>query len=182
MHSNFINIYYFIDKFDEKHIKSLPKNIALIYRNYEKKISIELIKDIRDYCKISGRKFYLAGNLRLAINLNLDGAYIPAFNHSLKIKYYQIKKNFLLLGSAHNIKEINIKSLQKIDVLFISPLFNSNKKTGINILKFRKLAGYCNCKVVALGGINNKNYKKLRLLNIDGFAGITLFNAKKNGP
>ena len=182
MHSNFINVYYFIDKFDEKYIKSLPKNIALIYRNYEKKISIELIKYIKNYCKINRRKFFLAENIKLAINLDLDGVYIPAFNRSLNIKYYQPKEKFLFLGSAHNIKEINIKSSQKIDILFISPIFNSNKKKGIGILKFRKLASHCNCKVVALGGINIRNLKKLKLLNISGFAGINFFSPKKNGP
>jgi hypothetical protein len=35
---------------------------------------------------------------------------------------------------------------------------------------------------VALGGINKKNLKKLNLLNIYGYAGISLFNLKKKRP
>lgn len=182
MHNNLLNIYYFINRFNEEHIKSLPKNIALIYRNYEEKINISLIKKIRDFCKIYNRKFYLAGNFKVAISLNLDGVYIPAFNNSFNVKYYNFRKKFIILGSAHNIKEINIKSLQKVDILFISPLFDSKLKKGINILEFRKLSSYCKCKVVALGGISANNLKKLSLLNISGFAGISFFCTKKNGP
>ena len=37
-------------------------------------------------------------------------------------------------------------------------------------------------KIIALGGINNKNIKILNLLNIYGYSGISLFNPKKNGP
>ena len=37
-----------------------------------------------------------------------------------------------------------------------------------------------NVDFVALGGINEKNYKKLRLTKIVGFAGISWI--KKNGP
>ena len=37
-------------------------------------------------------------------------------------------------------------------------------------------------KIIALGGINNGNLKKLNLLNIYGYSGINLFSTKKNGP
>ena len=43
MKHNFPKIYHFIDDFKEKDIEYLPKNIALIYRNYEKKPSKSLI-------------------------------------------------------------------------------------------------------------------------------------------
>ena len=39
-----------------------------------------------------------------------------------------------------------------------------------------------NKKVIALGGINKKNIKKLNLLNVYGYSGISLFSTKKNGP
>ena len=50
---------------------------------------------------------------RLLLNLDLDGAYIPSFNKSKIIWPFLIKKNLVLIGSAHNIKEIKIKETQK---------------------------------------------------------------------
>ena len=78
------------------------------------------------------------------------------------------------MGSAHNNKEIKIKQLQGVKIIFISSLFKLNKNyLGIN--RFRLLSSLSNRKVVALGGISNKNKKQLKLLNCFGFAGISYF-------
>ena len=54
--------------------------------------------------------------------MDLDGVYIPSFNNDLKHLNYPKKKNFLVLGSAHNIKEIRIKEMQKVDSIFFSSI------------------------------------------------------------
>ena len=129
---------------------------------------------MKTYCKHSGYKFYLSNNIRLAIKLDLDGAYIPSFNKNIKHLAFSYKKNFLVIGSAHNNNEIKIKELQKVKVLFLSSLFKNNKNyLGIN--KFKILSNLTKKKVVALGGITNKNIKKLKLLNCFGFGGISYF-------
>ena len=51
----------------------------------------------------------------MAIKLNLDGAYIPSFNKSSKHLAFSLKKNFCIIGSAHNLKEIRIKENQKVE-------------------------------------------------------------------
>ena len=116
----------------------------------------------------------MSNNIRLAVNLNLDGAYIPAFNNSLKHLSFSTNKNFKLLGSAHNNKEIKIKELQKVNTIFLSSLFKKNKNyLGLN--KFKLLSNLTNKKIVALGGVSNKNLNKLKLINLSGFAGISFF-------
>ena len=65
--------------------------------------------------KKKGFKFYLSNNIKMAIKLNLDGAYIPSFNKSSKHLAFSLKKNFCIIGSAHNLKEIRIKENQKVD-------------------------------------------------------------------
>ena len=114
----------------------------------------------------------------MAIKLNLDGAYIPSFNKSLRHNVYKTKKKFRLIGSAHNIIELNIKIKQNVEELFIAPVF----KKKINILGlfgFLKLRIFFKKKIIALGGINKNNIKKLKLLNADGLAAINYFNKKK---
>ena len=72
----------------------------------------------------------------MAIKLNLDGVYIPAFNTSKKHLAYSLKKNFKIVGSAHNIKEIRIKEQQGVDRIFLSSLFKKNNNfLGINKFK-----------------------------------------------
>jgi|LWDU01.1.fsa_nt_gi thiamine-phosphate pyrophosphorylase len=180
MKHSFSKIYHFIDDFKEKDIKYLPTNIALIYRNYEKKSTNLLITKIKNYCKKRKIKFYLANNYKMAVNLNLDGVYLPSFNKQIKFNIFAKRKNFLVIGSAHNTQEIIIKQKQGCKLIFLAPIFKVNKKKhflGIN--KFNQLSRNKKISFIALGGINNLNIKKINLLNCYGFAGISWI--KKNG-
>ena len=128
----------------------------------------------KNFCKKKGNKFYLANNVKLAINLGLNGAYIPSFNKEFHHLSYNLPKNFELLGSSHNIKEIRIKEIQKVNTLFISSLFKKNKNfLGIN--KFKNLKRLTRKTVVALGGISKKNINQLKLISCKSFSGISFF-------
>ena len=170
-----IEKYYFINKFETNNIDGLDKQTTVIYRNYnEKTADKEVILKIKKYCKKKGIKFYLSNNVKLAVKLNLDGAYIPSFNKSTKHLAFSLKKNFQIVGSAHNIKEIKTKEIQGINKVFISSIFKKNKNyLGIN--KFKIISNLTSKKVVALGGISKKNINKLRLLKNFEFAGISYF-------
>ena len=167
--------YYFINKFDTNNIDKQDKQTTIIYRNYSTKTTDQtVILKIKRYCKKKLIKFYLSNNIKLAIKLDLDGAYIPAFNQSLKHLAYSYKKNFKIVGSAHNLKEIRIKENQNVNKIFLSSLFKKNKNfLGIN--KFKLLSKLTKKNIVILGGISNKNKKKLSLLENCDFAGISYF-------
>ena len=79
----------------------------------------------------------------------------------------------------HSIKELNIKKLQLVKYFFLSSIFKKNENY-LGIQKFRLFESYIKKNIIALGGINERNLRKLNLLNISGFAGISLF--KKKGP
>jgi len=175
-----IKKYYFIDKFDTNNIDKQNINTGIIYRNYHDKSNLDTIFKIKKYCKKKGYKFFLSDNTKLAINLNLDGAYIPSFNKNFNHLSFSKKKNFLLMGSAHNNKEIKLKERQGADIIFLSSIFKINKNyLGIN--KFNLLSNLTSKRVIALGGISKKNVKKLKLVNCFGFAGISFFQ-KKTAP
>ncbi len=175
MHNILITKYYFINKFDTNNIGKQDKQTIIIYRNYlSAKIDETLIIKIKKFCKKRQKKFYLSNNVKLALKLNLDGAYIPSFNKTLNHLNYSYNKNFEIIGSAHNLKEIRSKELQNVKKIFISSIFKKNKNyLGIN--KFRILKKHTNHEVIALGGISKNNIKKLNLVNNLDFAGISYF-------
>ena len=170
-----MNKYYFISKFDTNNINKQDKQTIIIYRNYTALSTDEkLILKIKKYCKKKTIKFYLSNNVKLAIKLNLDGAYIPSFNKKLDHLSYSLKKKFEIIGSAHNLKEIRLKEKQKVNKIFLSSLFKKNKNfLGIN--RFKLLSILTKKKVIVLGGITDKNKKKLSLINKSDFAGISYF-------
>ena len=175
MHYNLNTKYYFINKFDTNNIDQQDKQTIIIYRNYNSdKIDLFKILKFKNYCKKKGLKFYLSNNVKLALKLKLDGAYIPSFNKVFNHLNYSYTNNFKIVGSAHNLKEIKIKELQQVDKIFLSSLFKKNKNyLGIN--KFKLLSNLTQKKIVVLGGISKKNNKLLKILNNFEFAGISYF-------
>ena len=173
-----MNKYYFINKFDQSHIDKLDKKTIIIFRNYNDAIDEKLILIIKNYLKKKQNKFLISNDIKLAIKLNLDGVYIPSFNKDKKHLSYSIKKNFMILGSAHNIYEIRIKEMQGVEAIFLSSIFKKKNYLGIN--KFKFLSHLSNKPIIALGGISNNNLKKLNLTNCHGFAGISFFEQNKN--
>ena len=170
-----ISKYYFINKFDTNIINKQDKQTVIIYRNYSLNIKNEdLILKIKKCCKKKGIKFYLSNNVKLAIKLSLDGAYIPSFNKNTNHLAYSYKKNFDLVGSAHNLKEIRIKEKQGVKKIFLSSLLKKNKNF-LGIYKFRILSNLAKLNIVALGGISKTNLKKLNFLDCLDFAGISYF-------
>ena len=75
---------------------------------------------------------------------------------------------------------VSVFEWAEVNIIFLSSLFKKNKNyLGIN--KFKLLSKATNRKIIALGGISNSNLKKLKLINLFGFAGISYFEEKK-GP
>ena len=170
-----MNKYYFINKFDTNIIDKQDKQTTIIYRNYNSKIiDQDLILKIKKHCRQNKVKFYLSNHIKLAIKLDLDGAYIPSFNKSTKHLSFSLKKKFNIIGSAHSIKQIRIKETQNVNSIFISSIFKKNKNyLGIN--KFKLISKLTMKKVVVLGGISEKNIHQLNLLDNFEFAGISYF-------
>ena len=181
MQKNSFKIYSFVNEFNLSDLHQLSKDICVIYRNYDNINHLENILKLKDYCKNIGTKFYLSNDIKLSIKLRLDGVYIPSFNNKVNyVQNYSLPKNFDIIGSAHNIPEINIKLKQKCSEIFLSPIFEVNKsRKFLGINRFNLMSLNKKAYFIALGGINERNYKMIKLLKTNGFASISW--AKKNG-
>ena len=173
-------VYLFIEDFVPSELDQLNKNISIIFRNYKKTISDSKLIKLKNYCKSHRKDLYLANDIKRAIKYKLSGAYIPAFNKKLNLKIFYLPQKFLLIGSAHNRLEIKIKEVQGCSLIFLSPVFKVNKKNNyLGVTKFNLLTLNQKSKFIALGGINETNFKQISLLRCFGFSGISWI--KKNG-
>ena len=178
MHNYLPNSYIFLDHYNSQIFKNNNTNIGIIYRNYnDPKRDTALIK-IAKACKKKRYQLFVSNDIRLAIKIKADGIYIPSFNKTKRFLNLE-KRNFIILGSAHNQKEIQEKISQKCRAIFLSPAFNVKKsKKFLEIHKFNFLCYTRKVNFLALGGINEHNIRKLKLLRIMGFGGIGLFKKK----
>jgi len=177
MHNNLPKFFIFLDHYSDLILNNNSTNMGVIYRNYKDiKREAELIK-ITKLCKKKKIQLFVSNDMKLALKVKANGLYIPSFN---KKKFLNLEnKKLKLLGSAHNRKEIYEKISQKCDAIFLSPVFYMKKyKKFLNIYKFNLLSRIHKVDFMALGGINDNNIRKLKLLNIKGFGGIRMFKKK----
>ena len=176
----FSEIYYFIEAFNKQEIEKLNKNISLIYRNYKKKYNFNDIENLKKLCTNQKRKFYIANDIKLALRLGLDGLYIPSFNKLCNFKNLNSKKNFKIIGSAHNVIELKNKENQGCKEIVIAPIFKTKKNDYfLGVIKFNLIAKDSNY-IIALGGINESNISRVKLTKSKAIASISWI--KKNGP
>ena len=179
MHNYYSNYFTFIDEFNKEYLEKLHKKVHLIYRTKGDKFKLNTLKKLKFFCKTNKKKLFISNNLRLAKKINCDGIYISAHNKKLYKYDIDIKKKFKIIGSAHTINEICIKEKQGVSLIFLSPLFYSEKnKKYLDVSKFNLLSFRSKIKVIALGGINNSNIKKLKMIKCSGFAAISYFRNK----
>ena len=175
MHIKILKKYYFIDRFDYSHFITLDKNISFIWRNKDKETPFKTLIKLRNFCRGNNRKFYIRNDIKLANKINADGLYISSTNKDFAFRAPTNKEKFKIIGSAHNLREIKIKELQNVSEIFLSPIFKDKKNKQLSIYKYLNLRKTTIMKDISLGGIDNNNIKKLRLIKPYGFAGISFF-------
>ena len=158
-----------IKDIDLKNIKKRGK-FSIIYRNKNNLENITDLLNFRRVCRIKSIEFYVANDTRLAVLLNSDGIYISAFNKNFKA--LSLKANFKLIGSAHNLREISLKTKQGCKTILFSKLFlvNYDKKAPfLGIIKFNNhLKIHKN--LIPLGGITASNLNNLNNVSSKGLA------------
>ena len=153
--------------------KKKVNKFNIIYRGKKDTDNIKDLLEFRRFCKQKRITFFVTNNLKLASILKADGIYISAYNRDLSIN--RIKRlKYKLIGSAHNIKEINIKILQGCQEILFSRLFKTTyleKPNFFGIVRYNLLKSHLFKKeLVPLGGIRLSNLNKLKLIRCDSFA------------
>ena len=178
MNKDLPKIFVFLDYYNRQVFKNNSTNIGIIYRNYKKQDRESELSKIAKACKKKRYKLYVSNDIKLALKVRADGIYVPSFNRTKRFLNCE-NRNFTILGSAHNQREIQEKILQKCKAIFVSPVFYVKKSNNfLDIYKFNYLSRTTKTNFLALGGITEKNVRKLKLLNIIGFGGIGLFKKK----
>ena len=160
-----------IKDLDIKNIKLINKYI-IIYRNNSKIDNINDLIKFRQYCRSKKIDFFVSNDVKLASQVKADGLYISAYNNNLSLIRLK-KSNYRIIGSAHNIKELNIKILQGCSDIIYSRLFEVShplKKGHLGVIKFNLFKQLISKNLVPLGGIRLTNLNKLRMIRSDSFA------------
>ena len=168
------NKYFLIvESIKDINLKNLKKRnkFFIIYRNNKINDNLKDLLGFRQTCKSRAIKFYVANDIKLAILLKSDGIYLSASNRELKFLNFK-KRNFDIIGSAHNFKEVFYKIKQGCSFVLLSKLFlvdYDRRSPCLGVVKFNKFTRFSKI-LIPLGGIKINNLNHLNNIFCDGVA------------
>ena len=138
---------------------------------------LTISKKIKKMCKKHNVKFILNDNPVIAKKIHADGCHLGQSDMPME-KARKHLKNKIIGITCHNSIYLSKKALKNnADYIAIGAFYKSftkkvKYKATVKILK--KIRKISNKPIIAIGGINDKNYKKL-LLNKADFLAISSF-------
>ena len=143
----------------KKHSNSKLLKIAKKVKNITKKYKVKLI--INDFPA-------------LAKKINADGCHLGQSDGSIKNARNLLKKNKIIGITCHGSKKLILNAIkERPDYIALGSFFKSKlkpnaKKAQKNLVKWSKQR--TNLPIVAIGGINNKNYRSLMKFGVNYLA------------
>ena len=173
------------NKIDKNFYKNLKEVLSLNntaffqlrIKNQSKKKKIVIGKKIKKICSFFKVKFIVNDDPLLAKKINADGCHLGQKDMTIIKARKIIGKKIIGITCHNSIKLAKIAIINKADYLAFGAFFPSKTKrtkykAKVKILdKVKKLT---KIPIVAIGGINNENYKKL-LLNKANFLAISSY-------
>lgn len=164
--------------------KAVEAEISLVQIR-EKKLSTKLLFELAakaaQITKNSETKLLINDRADVALAAKADGVHLTERSLSAQIVRANFPTDFIIGVSVHTLEKALEVKAQGADFVTFSPIFHSpNKGEPVGLETLREvceaLKGF---PVIALGGINETNYKEV-LEIADGFAAIRFLNDADN--
>ena len=162
------------------------KFFQLRLKKERKNRKVIIAKKILRICKKNKVKFIINDDPYLASKVNADGCHLGQKDMSIKKAKKILKKKIIGVTCHNSIKLAKKALLDRADYIALGAFYKSKTKKTIYKAHMKTLINIkmsTNLPVVAVGGINEKNYKNL-LLNKADFLAISgyIWNNKKLKP
>tara|TARA_B100001175_G_scaffold312400_1_gene318305 strand:+ start:1068 stop:1682 length:615 start_codon:yes stop_codon:yes gene_type:complete len=146
-------------------------------KNTSFKKKIDIGKKVKKICKKYNTKFLINDDVLLTQKLDADGCHLGQKDMDISIAKKIIKKKIIGITCHNSIALAKSAIKNKADYLAFGAFYPSKtKKTKFkaNLSLIKKVKKITKTPIVAIGGINSENYKKL-LLNKVNFLAISGF-------
>jgi thiamine-phosphate pyrophosphorylase len=169
-------------------IKSAAKNgISLIQireKNLPTKLVFELVSKVCEITKNSQTKVLVNNRLDIAIAAAADGIHLTSKSIPTSVIRQRSPKDFIIGVSTHTFEKAKTSKYEGADFVTFSPVFKTSSKLYGEPKGLSKLNKLCEelkpFPILALGGIDGKNFKTTIENGASGFAGISFFNNENN--
>ena len=166
-------LFFFTEKLNELNLDYVKKIGAILILRNPEKVDLVDLKKFDKRCINKKITLFVQNSVKILFLLKTNNFYISANNKSQFKQLRKINRKVKIIGSAHSIPEIHEKLTQGCEYIVLSRIFKTSskfKKGFLGTTKFNLLTRNFSQKFIALGGINEKNFRLLSLLDIYGCA------------
>ena len=170
---NKINQWFYKDLEEVLSSKKI-KYFQLRLKRYSNSKLLRIAKKVKIITKKYKVKLIINDSPILAKKINADGCHLGQSDGSIKDARKLLKKNKIIGITCHGSKKLILNAIkEKPDYIAIGSFFKSKlkphaKKAQKNLVKWSKQR--TNLPIVAIGGINNRNYKVLMKFGVNYLA------------
>ena len=175
-----IRLFFIVEKLSDLNLDYVKKTGAILIIRHPEKFKKDILKNFKTRCDNRNLNLFIPNDIKTLFFLKSNRFYISAYNKKHYKHLKKINSKIEIIGSAHNTAEITEKIKQGCDYIILSRVFetsNKFKKGHLGITKFNLITRRFSQKFLALGGINENNFKKLNALNVNG---CVILKDKKN--
>lgn len=168
-------------------VEEVLKNGVTFLQLREKNLPYdELVKEAVQIKKIAAKykvPFVINDNIYAALEAGADGVHIGQGDASYKEARKLLGDNKIIGMTAHNLNEALDAQNAGADYIGAGAVFTTSTKQDTIPMSFntlKEITDNISIPVVAIGGINHENIKKLKGLGINGVAVISALFAQEN--
>lgn len=148
-------------------VARLPKGSGVVFRHHATEAGVRraLFDRIKRIARARRLVLILAAAPATARAWGADGAHHRS----------ALKSRGLRTVAVHDRRELQAARRAGADLIFVSPVFATRSHEGVRTLGSVRLGlmiGSANTRAIALGGMNARNFKRLRSLGLHGWAAI----------
>ena len=157
-------------------ILRLPAGSGFIFRQYDHPEREAMARELLQLCRKRRIVFLLAGDWRMALRIHADGVHFPQGlahqAHAIRTK----RPDAIVTVAAHNLRSMHRAHHFGADAILLSPVFATQSHPGGAVLgpiRFARAVHKFPVPVIALGGLNRGNARRLKGSGAAGIAGIS---------
>jgi thiamine-phosphate pyrophosphorylase len=158
-------------------IHYLPRGSAVIVRELNRERRAALARRIQQLCRLRSVRLWIANDWRLARAIAADGLHLSEASVRRGSRGWRRvrRPGWIVTGAAHSPAAVRRAAKLGVDAVLLSPVFTTKSHPGartIGALRFARWVRESPVPVYALGGIDAKAARRLRVSGASGFAAI----------
>jgi thiamine-phosphate pyrophosphorylase len=153
----------------------LPAGSGFIFRHYDHPQRETLARELLQLCRRRRIVFLLAGDWQMAVRIQAGGAHFPETLAHQARAMRRVKPDALVTVAAHDLGALRRAHRFGADAVLLSPVFATQSHPGgraLGPVRFAKLSHAARLPVLALGGVNTHNARRLKGGGAAGIAAI----------